>query len=249
MTLSSITVINAQFKPMTMKTYIKQYFKILVAVLCLSSLSDMYSQVDFTPRGQAIYSIKGDFTLIGNTNLTLQNYSGSENNSNQTMIYVDADDDVLPVLPASAGTVNSSSSNLVFSGENGAVQECSNILFAGLYWTGRTDGSPTDLQKRTIKFRHDGQDTYQTVVANVGDIEHPGSNDMYASYADVTNIVTANGLGKYWAADIAITTGNGGSTGYYGGWALVVVYENDMMKWRDVTIFDGYGYLDRKSVV
>ena len=66
---------------------------------------------------------------------------------------------------------------------------------------------------------------------------------MYASYADVTDIVTANGLGKYWAADIAITSGNGGSTGYYGGWALVVVYENDLMKWRDVTIFDGYGYL------
>ncbi|MFD2823429.1 hypothetical protein ACFS5M_07085, partial [Lacinutrix iliipiscaria] len=226
-----------------MKTYIKPYFKILVALLCLSSLSDMYSQVTFTSRGQAVYSIKGDFTLIGNTNLTLQDYSASENNSDEVMIFVDEDDNISPTHPASSGTSNSSSATLVFSEENNAVQACSNVLFAGLYWTGRTDGTPTTLQKRTIKFRHEDQNSYQTIVADPGDIQYPGSNNMYAAYADVTDVVMANGLGEYWAADIAITTGNGGNTGYYGGWAMVVVYENDLMKWRDVTVFDGYAYL------
>ena len=95
MILNSITVINCILKPSTMKTYpstmktfINPYFKILVAFLCLSSFNDMYSQVrvDFEPRtaeatpDQSVYSIKGDFTLIGNTNLTLQNYSDSTNN-------------------------------------------------------------------------------------------------------------------------------------------------------------------------
>lgn len=37
--------------------------------------------------------------------------------------------------------------------------------------------------------------------------------------------------------------GAGGGTGYYGGWGLVVVYENSQMNWRDVTIFDGHAYV------
>ena len=231
-----------------MKTNINPYFRILVALLCLNSLGDVYSQVrvDFEPRtatetpGQTVYSIKGDFTLVGNTNLTLQDYSDSSNNSDEIMIYVDEDGNS---LPATIATINSSSATLEFSEENNAVQECSNILFAGLYWTGRTDDTPTTLEKRTIKFRHDDQNSYQTIVADADDIYYPGDNNMYAAYAEVTDIVTANGLGEYWAADIALSTGNGGNTGYYGGWSLVVVYENDAMKWRDVTVFDGYAYL------
>ena len=45
------------------------------------------------------------------------------------MKYVDVD--------GVASTWNSSSSNLVFSNEFGADPNCSNIVYAGLYWTGR----------------------------------------------------------------------------------------------------------------
>lgn len=29
----------------------------------------------------------------------------------------------------------------------------------------------------------------------------------------------------------------------FGGWGMIVVYENSKMKWRDVTIFDGHAYV------
>ncbi|MFO0361080.1 MAG: hypothetical protein ACK500_04580, partial [Flavobacteriales bacterium] len=173
--------------------------------------------------------------MIGNTNMTLQAYSDIRNNSNNTMIKVDADE-----FPS---TNNSSSATLALSAENGANPECSNILFAGLYWSARTDMDPSTLEKRTVKFRGPGESSYTSYVANSSDIRFPGDDLMYVSFVEVTTQVQQAGLGEYWVADMALTTGNGASTGYYGGWGLIVVYENSVMNHRDITVFDGYAYV------
>ncbi|MCC5936725.1 MAG: hypothetical protein JJU34_05545 [Lunatimonas sp.] len=76
-----------------------------------------------------LFRIKGDFTIIGNTNLTLAEYDDNKENSLKEMVFVDIDQD--------AATANSSSATLVFSQENGADPSCSDILYAGLYWSGR----------------------------------------------------------------------------------------------------------------
>ena len=60
----------------------------------------------FSPT-KKIYNLKGDFTMLGNTCLTLQNYSNTTNNNNQSMVYVDSDGD--------SSTFNSSSSTLARS--------------------------------------------------------------------------------------------------------------------------------------
>lgn len=111
----------------------------LVSLFILPFAAISQVRVDFEQRTsqytptKKIYNIKGDFTMIGNTNLTLQNYSDEGNNSS-TMSYVDVDGD--------GTTFNSSSATLTFSGENGALEECSDIIYAGLYWTGRAhDGN------------------------------------------------------------------------------------------------------------
>lgn len=113
---------------------------IIIFFLLMSVVMHSQVRVNFTPRepiaspSTSIFNIKGDFTLIGNTNLTLNNYDVNEPNSNNNMIYVDIDGD--------SNTFNSSSANLTFSTENGAIPECSKVVFAGLYWTGRSsDGS------------------------------------------------------------------------------------------------------------
>lgn len=106
-----------------------------MAMMALLIPVDLVAQVvkPFTQRTsqyspeQTIYHIQGDFALIGNTNMTLQNYSNTGNNGNN-MKYVDIDGD--------ASTVNSSSAELRFSTEHGANPECTNIIYAGLYWTG-----------------------------------------------------------------------------------------------------------------
>ena len=82
-----------------------------------------------------IYNIKGDFQMIGNTNLTLETYDDNEPNSNNQMIYVDVD--------GITSTLNSSSATLAFPVENNSVQECSNIIYAGLYWIGRAHDGGT----------------------------------------------------------------------------------------------------------
>lgn len=351
----------------------------------------------YTPE-KKIYNIKGDFTMVGNTNMTLQNYGNQTQNGNNVMQYVDVD------ASGSAGlgglpTFNSSAATLTLSTENGAIPECSNIIFAGLYWTGRaansapsqmtfdvtkdivtgstpfsnnhpalthnnavpatsymlsvsrnggtnnyyprytfggggnlyqfnftnaganmvsvsvnggpatflpatiatsgfvktatlntpysfnngsvtitinqlirdsrTDRSVVETQqasavnltvsgvtsnttpytktfdKRKIQFRGPGASEYTEITANNNDIYYPQDayDYMYSAYAEVTDYVRTHGLGEYFAADIALTEGNGGGTGYYGGWGLIVIYENTKMKYRDVTLFDGYAYV------
>ncbi len=156
-------------------------------------------------------------------------------------------------------TLNSSSADLQFSTENGAIPACSKIVYAGLYWTGRASNGPTSpesftvtkgsltktLNKRKISLKGPGQANYTEFTANPGNIYYPDGSygHMYSGYIEVTDYVQACGTGTYTAADIALIEGNGGATGYYGGWGLVVIYENSKMNWRDVTLFDGHAYV------
>lgn len=323
-------------------------------------------------KNEKVYSLQGDFTMIGNTNLTLVEFNGGSNAG--TMKYVDIDND--------PSTINSSSSTLVL--EN---PECSEIVYAGLYWTGRAhdidkksirespdvfsvdsfsdsrwftfsnsdffnnyrlyistqhplfgsnfpqydfdingkklsirfdsngrvsyqeNGSGTfisaegqmfngggntliftfdkplvvsgveihqitrdsrslssytnknnnvrlkinqgkssvkTLDKRRVKFKKDGN-KYIDIVADPNDIYYPKTTEgaMYAAYADVTDYVREKGVGEYFVADMALNEGNGGGTGYYGGWGMVVIYKNQSMNWRNITVFDGYGYMSQ----
>lgn len=195
-----------------------------------------------------IYNINGDFAIIGNTNLTLENYSLNFQN-NFPMVYVDADDD--------PQTFNSSSATLVFPNENGADPSCTQVVYAGLYWTGRSNedmqfeviksGNTKNYDKKSVSFRVPGQADYTTVRAQNDQIWFPESyldqDGLFVGYADVTDMVKAAGQGEYWLADIALQEGIGGSIGYFGGWGLVVIYENPLMEARDVVVFDGYAYV------
>jgi len=347
-------------------------------------------RVGFTQRtsqyspNTKIYNVKGDFTMLGNTCLTPQNYGDNTNNNGQFMTYVDTDND--------ATTFNSSSSTLVLSTENGAIPSCSNIVYAGLYWTGKSSSSNTfnatrtvpnttvsvnttaifsdeqvitdtryDLNvsrggstgnrypvytfsgngnnyvftffnsgttnrvtlsvnggtavnvpvtvngaqteatlnsayvitdgsaqirilklirlagtnesttstessstaqvnisgitpfltvtktydKRNIKLKGPASASYTEFTAAAGDIYYPTGtdDDIFTGYKEITDYVRTNGIGQYWAADLPLLEGNVGGTGYSGGWGIIVVYENTKMKWRDVTIFDGYAYV------
>ena len=227
---------------------------LVFAVLILSTIFNGYSQVrvPFAPRtsantpAQTVYKVKGDFTMIGNTNLTLVNYSNTANN-NADMRYIDVDGD--------SNTLNSSSSTLTMSTENGAIPECSNIIYAGLYWTGRAGNANTfsvtkngitkDFDKRKVSIKGPNSASYTEVTANASDIYYPSGTDgsMYTAYAEITQYVQQNSIGSYFVADIATIEGNGGSIGYYGGWGMVVVYENSKMNWRDITVFDGHAYV------
>ncbi|HTG65341.1 MAG TPA: LamG-like jellyroll fold domain-containing protein [Flavobacterium sp.] len=357
-------------------------------------------QVNFSQRTSAatptktIYNIKGDFTMLGNTNLTLTNYGIGTNNEANAMQYVDIDGD--------SNTFNSSMATLELSnsGENSAVQNCSTVVFAGLYWTGKsqdadtfsvskqvqsgtqsintnstvshgqsitntnysltisrggsngsrypiytftgngntyvfnytnnpgsnkvtlsvnggtatdvavtttnlivtetatlttpyviTDGTvnitinqltrSTDLNastgttqtvstasinvsgtipayvtttknydKKVISIKGPGASSYTSVTAKTSgatsEIRFPGSaqSGIFIGYQEITDYVKAHGPGAYTVADIALVEGTNSNPGYSGGWVMVVIYENPLMKSRAVTLFDGYAYVN-----
>ncbi|SKC00904.1 conserved repeat domain-containing protein, partial [Salegentibacter salinarum] len=234
------------------KNYFRNQFTytrfVLIAFTLLFCTAAVNAQVykEFQQRtsqystSKKIYNIKGDFTMIGNTNLSLLLYGDNTNNSNNFMQFVDEDDD--------SSTINSSAAILELSNENGANPECSNIVYAGLYWSGRTSSPGKTNAKRNIKVKGPNNSYYQTVSANANDILFPGPSNMYAAYAEVTDLVKSNGTGEYWVADMELTEGNGGITGYYGGWGMIVIYENSQMDWRDVTVFDGYAHVEGNVV-
>jgi uncharacterized protein (TIGR02145 family) len=123
--------------------------------------------------------------------------------------------------------------------------------YYGLYITKGTGTEYTvnghTMYQNKIKFKHQSESAYTTVTATTSEIMYPtadtswnGNYFINIGYAEVTDYVRAHGEGNYFGADIALCEGPDFQVGYCGGWALVVVYQNEDMKWRNITLFDGY---------
>ncbi|MCG9793075.1 LamG-like jellyroll fold domain-containing protein [Flavobacterium algicola] len=230
---------------------------VYIILLCIPTI-ELYAQlrVPFTQRtssystSKKIYNIKGDFTMIGNTNMTTSGSSTTVDNTGSNMYFVDIDGD--------SSTLNSSSATLGFSTEGGiANPDCSKVIYAGLYWTGKskinnnspftvTKGSVTNTyDKKIVKLKGGLASNYTTITASTAAIYYPknSDDDIFVGYQEITDYVKTNGVGSYTVADIALVEGSN-SPGYLGGWGIIVVYENPKMKDRAVTIFDGYAYVD-----
>ena len=183
----------------------------------------------------------GDITFAANTLMTApasagqaaidaQNGVGSKvNNNDFQMAYVDID--------ADPTTFNSSAAELVLP--SGA-----NVLFAGLYWSGRTSKSADpegQTQFRdTVKLMAPGDSAYRDLTgATIG-----VTGSSYQAFEDVTAIVQsdAGGAGRYTVANVrAIAT----SDDKYAGWSLVVAYQAPGEPARNLTVFDGYGSVSK----
>lgn len=242
--------------------YKKNYIALRIFALFLLLLSGNYlmaqvqNKENFSLRTSAnspggaptggIYNLRGDFLMIGNSNLydrrQWQSGNPDANNSNNTNM-------VFHKLSGDPAAIQNSSS-AVLSHPSGFNQDCSKIIYAGLYWSGRGDNSSTltlgnGLVKNKVKLKLPSQTAYTEITANG---IHFGASDvdgMYSAFADITQQVRnlGNAWGTFSVADVATTVGNGGSVGYYGGWGIVVIFENPEMKWRDITMFDGYSYI------
>ncbi len=134
------------------------------------------------------------------------------------------------------------------NGSNATVGD--SYAYLHIHGTYTNSGTVTkNYDKSVVYLKHSNTTGYTQVNASdlnfTTNILYPSGNygNMYTAYAEVTDYVRQHGTGMYTVADIALIEGPGGNTGYFGGWGMVVVYENSKMKWRDVTIFDGYAYV------
>jgi hypothetical protein len=119
----------------------------------------------------------------------------------------------------------------------------SRIVHARLYWGG-TNGMDTPNGPKTLtgdKITRvglkapDGRSTRVAADAPVGrsrgEVEY-----AYQTSADVTAVVAAAGAGAYTLTDLGVV-----ATPYsYGGWTLVVAYQNAAAPRRRLTLYDGY---------
>ncbi len=157
---------------------------------------------------------------------------GVDNDFVQNYVDIDAD----------AATFMSSSDSL-------ALPNCSLISFAGLYWaaggeTGAPDGSHWATRASCkLKVNNGAYTTLTATGAN-----QYNNNQGYKSYhnfVNITSIVQAAGRNaRYTVADMPLlndnTAGNtGNSVNRWGGWAIVIVYRNDLMSMRNLTVFNG----------
>jgi len=232
--------------------------------LCFSQSGNLVpfkQRASLATPSQLVYSIKGNFNLIGNSNITLLDYNDDFGNAFTEMVFIDIDND--------DSTINSSSAELTIPVENASLPDCNEILFAGLYWTGRShNAGPSPIEydykkyifdennvkidsiekhfdKRKIKIKGPLSSTYTELTANDTDILYPDDmfGNMYSAYIEVTDYVKSNGLGEYFVADMALNEGFVDGTGFYGGWGLVIIYSNPKMNQRDVTLFDGHSFV------
>ncbi|MFD5437473.1 LPXTG cell wall anchor domain-containing protein [Kitasatospora sp. NPDC127067] len=195
----------------------------------------------------------GNLTMASNSVLTCDDSDGTvcsdtEGSNNGRTKFVKVD-------PNAPGPNASSAQLLLPAGAN--------VLSARLYWQFNPTGTSTngtsgdiDLGNR-VSWKVPGASGYQQVTADTYDWfdQMVGGNPpepLLAAGAvkDVTAEVRAAGAGSYTVADIQACSGRssaqnfgGNNVGCWGGWSLVVAYEDTAEPLRYLQVWDGYQLL------
>lgn len=235
-------------------------------LFALFSFLISYSQLTTPFKLRYKASLKGDMTLIsnnitnrvekGNSNIpyNTSNISSSKHNDEFVMGYIDIDND--------SSTFSSSSADLIFE-----KSDSKKIVYAGLYWSATYIYNNGELTKKgqflpldptrenfnEIKIKLPNQENYIEIK---GEVIFDGlgyrkfkENAPYAVYADVTKEIVnlSNPTGTYTVANIKSTVGRI-KGGVAGGWTMFIVYEDQTMKEKVITSFDGFAGVTNKAL-
>ncbi|MFI1013839.1 DUF3344 domain-containing protein [Streptomyces sp. NPDC020965] len=160
---------------------------------------------------------------------------GAGVNGDFEMFYIDEDDD--------PNTYNSSRAGLV-------IPQHGRVTYARLYWGGNLrvgEQKPPADNGRILIAEPGGR--YKEVLADTT-VAHRDADgaDAFQASADVTPLVRQSGSGLYTVAQINVAMGHS-DVGSWGGWTLVVAYENSTEPLRQISLWDGFESLnaDQKS--
>ncbi|MFF3334792.1 DUF3344 domain-containing protein [Streptomyces sp. NPDC002888] len=150
-------------------------------------------------------------------------------NGDFDMFYVDVDDD--------PNTYNSSSAEV-------RLPAGSRVTYARLYWGGNLrvgEQKPPEDNARVLIAEPGGE--YKELLADtvVGHRVADGADAFQAS-AEVTQMVRDSGPGMYTVAQVNVAMGRS-AAGAWGGWTLVVAYENAAEPLRRLALWDGFASL------
>ncbi|MFE9174394.1 DUF3344 domain-containing protein [Streptomyces kebangsaanensis] len=154
-------------------------------------------------------------------------------NGDFDMFYVDVDDD--------PNTYNSSRAEV-------RLPAGSRVTYARLYWGGNLrvgEQKPPEDNGRVLFAEPGG--SYRELLADtvVGHRVADGADAFQAS-ADVTRQVQESGPGLYTVAQVNVAAGQS-AAGAWGGWTLVVAYENPAEPLRNIALWDGFAPLKSRG--
>jgi uncharacterized repeat protein (TIGR01451 family) len=206
-----------------------------MALVCVAFPAPASADRAFTPRFST--NLNGNFRGMANTLMTCPvatpgctdaqaGVGSSLNNNNWVMARVDQDSDPATTLDSSSATLS--------------LPPGATVLFAGLYYgavtAAGTRGTSADAGLRaSVKLKAPGDASYSTLTASVLDVSSSSSDGRYQGFVDVTSQVSAAGSGVYWVGDVQEATGED----RYGGWAIIVAYQDPTEPSRSLTVFDG----------
>ncbi|MFJ6387419.1 DUF3344 domain-containing protein [Streptomyces sp. NPDC091972] len=159
---------------------------------------------------------------------------GKGANGDFDMFYVDVDRD--------PNTYNSSRAEV-------RLPRGSRVTYARLYWGGNLrvgEQKPPKDNGRVLVAEPGGQ--YKALLADtvVGHRTAHGADAFQAS-ADVTELVRDSGSGLWTVAQVNVAMGRS-AAGAWGGWTLVVAYENQAEPLRHLAVWDGFDALNSRTV-
>lgn len=141
--------------------------------------------------------------------------------------------------------INTSSSALLSLPAGNAIQK------AYLYWAGSGEGDfSVTLNGQNVAASRQ----FPRIVTGLNSNNEPVQRPFFCAFADVTEIVQAGGNGQYTLADLDLTniinpSLTGAANVYcptglnFGGWAIVVVYENNTLPLNQLNIYDGLQHI------
>ncbi len=227
-------------------------FKTSLFIWVIFCFQFSYSQIvsPFNIRHQV--NQKGNITLLSNVAITCnasnsfcggyQNQLPPNGNHNQdggvVFDYVDTDNN--------SSTFQSSSDSLT-------LPNCSEITWAGLYWSARINTNTTNYTDRNKVKLKTNNGAYQQLTADqILDVATiPGNANFsmpgYYCFKDVTGILQAAGTNaRVTIADIVSQTG---SNNLFGAWTIFVVYKNTLLSMRNLTVFDGMAFVSNGNTL
>src|SRR5205085_10361228 len=121
------------------------------------------------------------------------------------------------------------------------------IKLARLYWGGRVKDSDFDLTQsanQKIKIRKGAFSPYTEISATQIDknsfVQNNENYTRYQAFADITSLIQTNGTGTYFVGNAPLSVGAIDNGGNYGGWCIVIVYENPSFNYNSIRLYDGF---------
>lgn len=203
----------------------------------------------------------GDIALIGNTVLCKSSVQTASYKTGTCVAPAsgDSNDDIYTLYSklaadTDASIFNSSSSDLT-------IPTGSTVLWATLYWQGGLNSDSIDTttgdatltnmtaamdKAKTVLFKSpDTNGAYIAITSSASKFNwnnNAANYNYYQGAVDVTQYVKQSGT--YQLANLVANDGNSnGGTGPYGGWSLMVVYEDltsGTSKLKNMIVYDGY---------